>query len=117
MEKEREILKLNSVLRRITRAAAYLAWSHSQPDAVAFCATQYNKVLARLGELEPAIVTLFTPVAETASADVIRLAARETLAYFEDETPKYAHHHHRRVRGCRPARVWVGWYPMGGRCW
>ena len=52
MEKDREILKLNNVLSRITRAATYLAWSNSQPDAVKFCATQYNKILARLAELE-----------------------------------------------------------------
>lgn len=85
---ETETNKLINVLRRIARGAAYVAWAKPAPDAVRFCVTQYNKVLARLLELEPDIKTLFTPLREDASADIVRIAARELVAYFEDEAPE-----------------------------
>lgn len=85
---EQETVKLLNVLRRIARAARYAEWARSDPDSTRFCAAQYNRVLARLGELEPAIKPLFIPLSESASAQVIRMAARELIAYFEpdDET-------------------------------
>ena len=51
MERDREIAKLINVLRRIARAASYAAWTRDV-DAARFCVLQYNKVLARLSELE-----------------------------------------------------------------
>ena len=51
MERDREIIKLVNVLRRIVRAAGYAAWNNAKPDAARFCALQYNKVLARMEEL------------------------------------------------------------------
>src|SRR5262245_59355998 len=85
---EREIVKLINVLRRIARAAGYTGWAKPEPDAARFCVAQYNKVLARLSEIEPGVRTLFTPLPEDASPEVIRLAARELVAYFEDEAPE-----------------------------
>ena len=64
MEREQEIAKLVNVLHRIGRAAAFSSWVKREEDAVKFCAAQYNRVLARLKELEPAIVTLFGELAE-----------------------------------------------------
>ena len=88
---EQETVKLLNVLRRIARAARYAEWARSDPDSTQFCAAQYNRVLARLGELEPAIKPLFAPLSEAASAAVIRMAARELIAYFEvDEEPLLA---------------------------
>jgi hypothetical protein len=84
---EQETVKLLNVLRRIARAAGYAAWTKPGPDATQFCVGQYNRVLARLTELEPAIKPLFTQLNETASADVIRIAAKELLAYFEADEP------------------------------
>jgi hypothetical protein len=46
-------------------------------------------VLARLAELEPAVKPLFTPLNTSASAEVIRIAARELLAYFEADEPEF----------------------------
>jgi hypothetical protein len=80
-----ETTKLANVLRRIARAAGYAAWNKSAPDAAQFCAQQYNKVLARLSELEPAVRPLFTELPEDASPEVIRIAARELAAYFEED--------------------------------
>ena len=51
---EQETVKLLNVLRRIARAAGYAAWNKSGPDATQFCVAQYNRVLTRLSELEPA---------------------------------------------------------------
>jgi len=82
---ENERVKLLNVLRRIARAAGYAAWVKREPDAARFCVTQYNKVLARLTELEPNVSGLFTPFADGTSPDVVRMAARELGAYFEDE--------------------------------
>lgn len=122
---EQEIGKLLNVLRRIARAARYAEWTRSGPDATQFCAAQYNRVLARLGELEPAIKPLFTPLSESASAEVIRMAARELHAYFEvdDETlfapvpplppiPPQIHF------GCGPRRRRrrVAWAPFFVKC-
>ena len=98
---EKETVKLLNVLRRIARAAGYAGWTRAAADATQFCASQYNRVLARLSELEPAISPLFTPLNESASPEVIRIAARELLAYFEADEPEFA-------RGfyfnCRPRR-------------
>ena len=85
---ERETVKLLNVMRRIARAAGYAAWTKAGPDATQFCVAQYNRVLARLNELEPTIKPLFTPLADSASAEVIRIAAREVLAYFEIDEPE-----------------------------
>ena len=86
---EKETVKLLNVLRRIARAAGYAAWTRASADATQFCAAQYNRVLARLGELEPAVKPLFAPLSESASPEVVRIAARELLAYFEADEPEY----------------------------
>ncbi|HWO00237.1 MAG TPA: hypothetical protein VNS63_13320 [Blastocatellia bacterium] len=107
MERDREIRKLVNVLRRIVRAANYASWRQAEPDAARFCVSQYNKVLSRLAQLEPAAAPLFTPLAETASPEITRMAAYELAAYFEDEAA--TERGHRRARHCGGRRVRVGW--------
>lgn len=114
MERDREIAKLTNVLRRITRAASYAAWNRDA-DAARFCVQQYNKVLARLSEIEGAVAPLFTPLPETASPEVVRLAAHELVAYFEDEAPAVAAGFRVRMRGCGSRRGWTG--VRVGSCW
>ena len=102
---EQETVKLLNVLRRIARAAGYAAWNKSGSDATQFCVGQYNRVLARLSELEPSVKHLFTPLNESASADVIRIATRELLAYFETDEPDFANAFGRAFYfGCGPRR-------------
>jgi hypothetical protein len=108
MERDREVRRLINVLHRIGRAASYAAWGNAQPDAARFCAAQYNRVLARLTELEPGLAQLFTPLPETASPQVTRIAARELGAYFEDEVGGGRHRY-----GCGAGHVWFGWSPFG----
>jgi len=115
---EKETVKLLNVLRRIARSAGYAAWAKSDAEAARFCVTQYNKVLARLIELEPAVAPLFTPLSEGASPVVIRIAAKELLAYFEADEPEafgwsfpgaFAF-------GCRPRRSRMRCYPVEIKC-
>ena len=87
---ERETVKLLNVLRKIYRSAGYAAWNKPGPEATQFCVAQYNRVLARLSELEPSVKPLFTPLSESASPEVIRIAARDLHAYFEAEEPEFA---------------------------
>jgi len=84
---QQETVKLLNVLRRIARSAGYAAWVKPDPEAARFCVSQYNKILNRLREVEPGITSLFTPLAEDASPEVVRMAARELLAYFEVDSP------------------------------
>lgn len=100
---QQETVKLLNVLRRIGRAAGYAAWTKAGPDATQFCVAQYNRVLTRLSELEPSVKPLFASLSDSASAEVIRIAARELLAYFEPEEPEFVRGFGRafQVR-CRP---------------
>jgi|ERR1051325_6587662 hypothetical protein len=106
---EQETVKLLNVLRRIARAAGYAGWTKAGPEATQFCVAQYNRVLARLTELEPAIKPLFTQLNEDASPEVTRMAARELLAYFEVDEPEFVRGFERRFyfrgRGSRRGRI------------
>lgn len=110
---EQETVKLLNVLRRIERAAGYAAWTKAGTDATQFCVAQYNRVLARLTELEPTAKPLFTPLSDSASTDVIRIAARELLAYFEADEPEHVKGFH---SGCRPHRARVRCVPISVSC-
>jgi hypothetical protein len=113
MERDRETAKLVNVLRRIARAATHAAWTRNA-EAAKFCVTQYNKVLARVREIEPAIATLFTPLPETASPEVTRIAAHELAAYFDDEATAEMPHVRVRLHGCGGRRrVWAGVVRVG----
>jgi len=114
---EKETVKLLNVLRRIARAAGYAAWTKAGADATEFCAAQYNRVLARLTELEPGIGRLFTPLQESSSAEVIRIAARDLLAYFEADEPEFDLGFGRGFRfGCGPRRTRVKCVPISIAC-
>ena len=116
MERDRELAKLINVLRRIARAARHAGWSRDA-DAARYCAMQYNKVLARVKELEPATEQLFGALPETASADVTRIAANELAAFFEDEVAPAATSGFRiGVHGCGGRRGWAGRVRVGS-CW
>ncbi len=114
MERDKEIVKLTNVLHRIVRAAGYAAWANAAPDAARFCASQYNKVLARLETIEPAVKPLFAPLPESASPQVIRMAAGELAAYFDDEAGSEERVRHR-ARHCGGRRARAGVIVLG-RC-
>jgi hypothetical protein len=114
-ENTKEIKKLINVLRRISDAEQFAAWSSEREEISKFAVMQYNKVVARLTELEPSIANLFTPLPETASPKTIRFAARELAAYFAEEAedePRRARRPFLRHGCCRPRRFVV----MHERC-
>jgi hypothetical protein len=114
---EKETVKLLNVLRRIARSAGYAAWTKADPEAARFCVSQYNKVLARLTEIEPALKPLFTTLADDTSPEVTRIAVRELLAYFEADAPEFAWGYGRKFTfGCHPHRSRVRCVPFSVTC-
>jgi len=85
MERQKELIKLINVLRRTSRMALQSEWTGGKEDAAAFCTDQYNRVLARLKELDPGVGTIFEPLAAGSSLTVVAMAARQLAAYYEDE--------------------------------
>jgi hypothetical protein len=87
MEREREIAKLVNVLRRTARMAIQSEWTGggSGQDSAKFCVDQYNRVLARLKELNPDMTTIFEPLPPESSLTVAAMACRQLAAFFEDE--------------------------------
>jgi hypothetical protein len=85
MEKQKELAKLINVLRRTSRMAMQSEWTGSAQDTAAFCVEQYNRVLARLKELDESVGRLFDPLPPGSSLTVVAMACRQLAAYFEDE--------------------------------
>lgn len=85
MEREKELFKLINVLRRTSRMALQSEWTGGKEDAAAFCTDQYNRVLARLKELDPGVGSVFEPLAAGSSLTVVAMASRQLAAYYEDE--------------------------------
>jgi hypothetical protein len=113
VEREKEIARLVNVLHKISRAASFSSWIKREDEAVRFCAAQYNRIVRRLKELEPSISSLFGELDESASPHVIRMAASDVAAYFEDEIPQ-GQRRHRRCGG-GPRAYAFAWSPMHGR--
>jgi hypothetical protein len=85
MEREKEIAKLVNVLRRTSRMALHSEWTGGKEDAAHFCVEQYNRVLARLREIDPSVGTVFEPLPAGSSLMVAAMACRQLAAYYEDE--------------------------------
>ena len=114
MEKDREIAKLVRVLDRIAGTGRFAVWRELQPDAASFSVRQFNRVLARITELEPAASTLFAPLPEDASLTVTRMAAQDLAEYFGDV--EVSTHERHRFRHCGPKHAFVGAIHFGGKC-
>lgn len=85
MEREKELLKLINVLRRTSRMALQSEWTGGKEDAATFCTDQYNRVLARLKEMDQGVGAVFEPLPAGSSLTVVAMAARQLAAYYEDE--------------------------------
>ena len=85
MERDKELAKLVNVLRRTSRMALQSEWTGSSADAAQFCVEQYNRVLARLKEIDGTVGKLFEPLPAGSSLTVVAMACRQLAAYFEDE--------------------------------
>jgi hypothetical protein len=85
MEREKELVKLINVLRRTSRMAMQSEWTGGKEDAANFCTEQYNRVLARLKELDAGVGSVFDPLPPGSSLTVVAMASRQLAAYYEDE--------------------------------
>jgi hypothetical protein len=85
MEREKEIEKLVNVLRRTSRMALQSEWTGGSGDAASFCVEQYNRVLARLKQIDSDLATVFDPLPAESSLTVAAMACRQLAAYYEDE--------------------------------
>jgi len=85
MEREKEITKLINVLRKTSRMALQSEWTGSGQDTASFCIEQYNRVLARLQEIDPDSRAVFSPLPSGSSLAVAAMACRQLAAYYEDE--------------------------------
>ena len=85
MERDKEIAKLVNVLRRTSRMALQSEWTGGGQDTAAFCVEQYNRVLARLKEIDPDLGTVFDSLPADSSLTVAAMACRQLAAYYEDE--------------------------------
>ena len=85
MEREQELKKLINVLHRTARAAMRVQWTHPGESETRYAVSQYNKILARLGELDPDIKNVFEPLAEGSSLVTVSMACRQVVSYYEDE--------------------------------
>lgn len=77
--------RLLNVLRRTARMLLNAEWGEGREDAAAFCAEQYNRVLARLQELTPDGARLFDPLPSGAPPAVTAAACWQLAAYHDDE--------------------------------
>ncbi len=89
MEREQEIAKLVNVLRRTSRMALQSEWTGSGQDAATYCVEQYNRVLARLKEIDPDLASVFAPLEQGSSLTVAAMACRQLAAYYEDEVGRH----------------------------
>jgi hypothetical protein len=89
MEKETELKKLINVLRRTARMAMQSEWTGGKEDTAPFCVEQYNRVLARLKELDESVGAIFSPLPEGSSLTVTAMACRQLVAYYEDEVGRH----------------------------
>ena len=85
MEREKELAKLINVLRRTSRMALQSEWTGGSEDSAAFCTEQYNRVLARLKEIDANVGGIFEPLPAGSSLTVVGMACRQLAAYYEDE--------------------------------
>jgi len=85
MEREKELAKLINVLRRTARMALQSEWTGGSQDSAGFCADQYNRVLARLKEIDANVSSVFEPLPAGSSLTVVAMACRQLAAYYEDE--------------------------------
>ena len=85
MEKEQELKKLINVLHRTARTAVRVQWMHAGESEARFAVAQFNRILARLGELDPNIKHIFPPLAEDSSLTTVAMACRQVVSYYEDE--------------------------------
>lgn len=81
---EQELARLARVLRQIAHDAGCALLYKADPKSVQFCVAQYNNIIARLGELDETVGTIFSPLEEDVTFGQVRMAARSVASYLKD---------------------------------
>src|SRR5215210_9552818 len=76
MEREKELLKLVNVLRQTARTAMHSELTNDDKGAARFCMDKYNRVLARLKQIDESVSAVFEPLAADSSLNVTAMACR-----------------------------------------
>lgn len=95
MEREQELKKLINVLHRTARSALRIQWMHAGDNEARFAVGQFNRILARLGDLDPSVKAVFEPLPADSSLTTVAMACRQVVSYYEDEV-KVEEEHWRR---------------------
>lgn len=85
MEREQELRKLINVLHRTARAASRVQWMDAGESEAKYAVAQFNRILARLVEIDPNISSVFAPLPEDSSLLTVAMACRQVVSYYEDE--------------------------------
>ena len=117
MDRDTELRKLINVLYRTGKMAYRVQWVESGEESARFCAEQYNRILARLRELDPEMGGIFVPLEPTAPLTVISVACKQVVSYYEDELRERGVHVDRDAFdfGFAPGRKGVNFFVPGQR--
>lgn len=113
MEREKELLKLINVLRQTARTAMHGELTGDDQGAARFCAEKYNRVLARLKQIDESVQTVFEPLAADSSLTVTAMACRQLAAYYDDELGPSARFRHAYGMAFDPKTFKDFWHKSG----
>ncbi len=82
---DRELKRLAAVLHQIAHDAGCALLGRGASDSARFCAAQYNRIHARIAELDPDLSALFGALPEDASAGQVRIVARALAASIKEK--------------------------------
>lgn len=85
MDRDTELRKLINVVYRTGKMAYRSQWTGGGEESARFCIEQYNRILARLRELDPEMGAVFVPLESSASLNIVAIACKQVVSYYEDE--------------------------------
>ena len=83
---ERELKRLAAVLHQIAHDAGCALLRRDASETARFCTAQYNRIHARIAELDPALSALFGALPDEATAGQVRIIARALAASIKEKT-------------------------------
>ena len=82
---EQELKRLAAVLHQIAHDAGCVLLGPNAADAASFCTAQYNRVHARIAEIDPDLTTLFGALPDESTAGQVRIVARAMAASIKEK--------------------------------
>ncbi len=83
---ERELKRMAAVLHQIAHDAGCALLCRDAAETARFCTAQYNRIHARIAELDPSLTALFGPLPNNATAGQVRIVARALAASIKEKT-------------------------------